>query len=186
MFLFRLIGRVIGFFIKSALFVGAIVVVAAGTMYALFDAEQYKRALTKHVVDVTGRTIAVNGPVVLEFGLPPRIVLNDVRVGNPRWSRRLEMGRIKQVKIEVNPLRALSGENSIGEMRLEGADVILEANAAGQGNWQLAQVAPAAATGIAFIDALGLLGAPTSIVLSNPVINAVGGGIGGGGGLGPC
>lgn len=180
-FVFRLIGRVIGFVVKATLFVGALIVVAAGTMYALFDGEQYKRAVTRHVVDVTGRTLAIAGPAELQFGLPPRIILHDVRIGNPSWSRRPEMGRIRRVEIEINPLRALAGESAVGELRLEGADVTLETSPQGQGNWQIAQVGgPVASSGVAIVDGLGLIGTPTSVVISNPVIQSSGSG------PGPC
>ena len=56
MFVFRLVGRMIAFAVKATLFVGALAVVAGGTMYMLFDAEQYKKAVTQRLVDVTGRT----------------------------------------------------------------------------------------------------------------------------------
>src|SRR5262245_2882740 len=81
-FLFRLIGRVIGFAGRLVVFGGVLVAVAAGTMYALFDADRYKQALEQHVKDMTGRTLSIDGPVELHLSLPPRITLNNVRVGN--------------------------------------------------------------------------------------------------------
>jgi uncharacterized protein involved in outer membrane biogenesis len=96
-FLFRLVGRVIGFAVKGVLFVAALAVVAAGTMYALFDAEQYKRVLTQRVTDVTGRALTVDGPVELELGFPPRVILHDVRLKNARWGSRADMARVRRI-----------------------------------------------------------------------------------------
>lgn len=151
-FLFRLIGRVIGFFVKGALFVAALAVVAAGTMYALFDAERYKRALTQRVVDVTGRALSVEGPAELQLGFPPRVVLHDVRLKNARWGSRSDMARIKRVQIKIDPLKAIAGDSST-DLRLEGVDLVLETGPGGVGNWE---IGPLAATGVAVGGVAGL------------------------------
>lgn len=144
-FLFRLVGRVIGFFVKGALFVAALAVVAAGTMYALFDAEQYKRALTQRVVDVTGRVLSIDGPAELQLGFPPRVILHDVRLKNARWGSRTDMARIKRVQVKIDPLKAIAGDSST-DIRLEGVDLVLETGPGGVGNWE---IGPLAAGGIA-------------------------------------
>ena len=89
-FLFRLIGRLIGFVIKAVVFLAALATVAAGVMYAMFDAEAFKRELSQRVVDVTGRTLAIDS-AELRMGLPPKLVLNDVRLSNARWGSRPDM-----------------------------------------------------------------------------------------------
>lgn len=151
-FLFRLVGRVIGFFVKGALFIAALAVVAAGTMYALFDAEQYKRALTQRVVDVTGRALSIEGPAELQLGFPPRVILHDVRLKNARWGSRPDMARIKRVQIKIDPLKAIAGDSST-DLRLEGVDLVLETGPGGVGNWEFG---PLAATGVALGGVAGL------------------------------
>lgn len=167
-FLFRLVGRAIGFVFKATIFVVAIVAVGAGTMYALFDADQYKRIVTQRLVDVTGRTVMIAGPAELELTLPPRIVLHDVRIGNARWGTRPEMARIRRMEMRVNPLRAIAGDSGTTDVRLAGVDLYLETGPAGVGNWEFGEIISAAgmfgATGaMVVLDALGMLlpGTPT-------------------------
>jgi hypothetical protein len=172
----RLIGRVIGFAFKITIFVAAIAAVAGAVAYALFDGEQYKQRLAKRMVDLTGRTVTVNGKAELDLTLPPRIVLNDVRLKNARWGSRPDMARIKRVEIQLNPLKAISGGDSVAQIRLDGADVLLETNGQGIGNWELGGFAAGGSLGtLGMLNSLGLLGAASSsslppIVMSNPTV----------------
>ena len=172
----RLIGRVIGFAFKITIFVAAIAAVAGAVAYALFDGEQYKQRLAKRMVDLTGRTVTVNGKAELDLTLPPRIVLNDVRLKNARWGSRPDMARIKRVEIQLNPLKAISGGDSVAQIRLDGADVLLETNGQGIGNWELGGFAAGGTLGtLGMLNSLGLLGAASSsslppIVMSNPTV----------------
>lgn len=161
MFVFRLVGRMIGFALKATLFVGALAVVGAGTMYMLFDAEQYKKAVTQRLVDVTGRAVSIEGPAELHLTLPPRVVLNDVRIRNTRWGTRTDMARIQRVEARINPLRALAGDSGMTDIRLEGVDLYLETGPGGIGNWELGSTASgaggAAAGALGIVQSLGLL-----------------------------
>lgn len=173
----RLIGRLLGFVVKTAIFVAVIGAVVVGAAYALFNGDQYKARLSKRVVDVTGRALTVNGKTELDLtSMPPKIVLNDVRLKNARWGSRPDMARIKRVEIQLNPLRAISGGDSVAQVRLDGADVLLETNPQGVGNWALGGVAAGAgAIGtLGVLGSLGILGGTSSstppVVLSNPTI----------------
>lgn len=176
----RLIGRVIGFAFKAVVFVAAIAAVAGAVAYALFDGEQYKQRVSKRVVDLTGRAMTVNGKAELDLTLPPRIVLNDVRLKNARWGSRPDMARIRRVEIQINPLRAISGGDSVAQVRLDGADVLLETNPQGVGNWEMGGFAAGAGAigALGVLNALGLIGATSSssppalppIIVSNPTV----------------
>ena len=171
MFVFRLVGRMMAFAVKATLFVGALVVVGAGTMYALFDAEQYKRIVTQRLVDVTGRAVSIEGAAELHLSLPPRVVLNDVRIRNTRWGTRSDMARIRRVEARLNPLRAIAGDSGMTEIRLEGVDLYLETGPGGIGNWELGPTAggtmSAGVSTLSVLDGLGLLspipGTPISL-----------------------
>jgi hypothetical protein len=170
----RLIGRVIGFAVKAVVFVAAIGVVAGAVAYALFDGEQYKQRVSKRVLDLTGRAMTVNGKAELDLSLPPRIVLNDVRIKNARWGSRPDMARIRRVEIQLNPLKAISGGDSVAQIRLDGADVMLETNPQGIGNWELGGFAAGGSIGVfGALSAFGLIGSsssPPPVVVSNPTI----------------
>ncbi len=163
-FAFRLVGRVIGFTARVVVFVGAVAAVAGGVAYMLFDGEQYKKQLSQRVVDVTGRVLAVDGKAQLQLSLPPRIVLNNVRLKNASWGSRADMLRVKRMEIQLNPLAAVSGGDSVAQVRLEGADVLLETNSQGLGNWELVALgAGPAATGVmAALSQFGILAGSNS------------------------
>jgi hypothetical protein len=175
MFVFRLISRMIGFVVKSVVFVAAMAVVAGGVMYGLFDGDQYKQALIRRFEELTGRTLAIDGPAELQLGWPPRIVLNNVRIGNARWGARPDMARIDRVTIKLDPLAAVSGDNSLAQVQLDGTDVLFETNASGQGNWEF--LLGGAATGgvLAGLAAIGIFGS------AQQAVAALSGGLPGGG-----
>jgi uncharacterized protein involved in outer membrane biogenesis len=160
-FVFRLVGRMMAFAIKATLFVGALIAVGAGTMYALFDANQYKQIVTQRLVDVTGRAVSIEGAAELHLTLPPRVVLNDIRIRNARWGTRTDMARIRRVEARLNPLRAIAGDSGLTDIRLEGVDIYLETGPGGIGNWELGQVGTAGGTAavgaVSALEALGLL-----------------------------
>src|SRR5690349_9497845 len=114
MFLIRLVGRFIGFTFKAVVFIAAMVAVAAGVMMALFDADQYKRQVAQKVLDLTGRAVSIDS-AELQLGLPPRVVLNGVRVRNAPWGSRQDMARINRVTVKLNPLAAVSGGDAVAE-----------------------------------------------------------------------
>src|SRR5690348_2682163 len=96
-FLFRLVARIVGFAARVVIFGAALAAVAGAVAYALFDGEQYKQRLSQRVVDLTGRILQVDGAAELQLSIPPKIVLNDVRLKNARWGSRADMARIKRV-----------------------------------------------------------------------------------------
>jgi len=163
-FAFRLIGRVITFVVRVAVFVGATAVVAGGVAYMLFDGEQYKKQLSQRVVDVTGRALAIDGKAELDLALPPRIVLNNVRIKNASWGSRPDMVRIRRMEIRLNPLAAVSGGESVSQINVAGADVLLETNPQGLGNWEAFAigVGPAMSGVMAALGQFGLFGATPS------------------------
>ncbi len=168
----RLIGRLIGFLFRGIILIGAIAAVAGALAYALFDGERYKDRLSQRVLELTGRGLTVNGKAELEMSWPPRIVLNDVRLKNAPWGSRPDMARIRRVEIEINPLRAISGGNSVAQVRVEGADVLLETNPQGLSNWEIGGLAAGGSAGtLGVLNALGLIGAtstPASLIAQTP------------------
>lgn len=162
MFLIRLVGRFVGFAFKAVVFVVAMGAVAAGVMVTLFDADQYKRQVAQRVLDLTGRVVSIDN-AELQLALPPRVVLNGVRLRNAPWGSRPDMARVNRVTVKLDPLAAISGGNSVAQVNLEGADVLLETSVAGEANWS----ALAAAAGAAMAS-LSIL-AQTAVVPSVPI-----------------
>lgn len=179
----RLIGRIIGFVFKTAIFVGVIAAVAGAAVYALFDGQAYNTRLSRHVLDLTGRTLTVNGKASLDLGWPPRIVLNDVRLRNAPWAKKPYMARINRVEIQLDPLKAISGGDSVAQVRLDGADLVLETNSQGVSNWAFGAIGAGGIGGLGVLGSLGLLGGtsstPPPVIIANPTVTFVDGATGG-------
>jgi hypothetical protein len=179
----RLIGRIIGFVFKTAIFVGVLAAVAAAAVYALFDGQAYNARLSRHVLDLTGRTLTVNGKAGLDLGWPPRIVLNDVRLRNAPWAKKPYMARINRVEIQLDPLKAISGGDSVAQVRLDGADLVLETNSQGVSNWAFGALGAGGIGGLGVLGSLGLLGGtsstPPPVIIANPTVTFVDGATGG-------
>lgn len=170
----RLIGRIIGFVFKAALLVGVLAAVAGAAAYALFDGQAYKARLSRHVLDLTGRTLTVDGKAELDLGWPPKIVLHDVRLKNAPWGSKPYMARINKVEIQLNPLKAISGGDSVAQVRLDGADLVLETNSQGVANWTLGGLGAGGIGGLGVLGSLGILGGSSAttppVILTNPTV----------------
>ena len=138
------------------------VLIAAGVVVALpiagiaifaatFDANAYKPRIAAAVKEATGRDLALNGPIGLKLGLHPGVRVEDVAVANAPWGSRPEMAKLRALEVEVAILPLLSGTIQVNRVVLLSPDILLETDAEGRGNWEIAapargQAPPAAAT----------------------------------------
>jgi uncharacterized protein involved in outer membrane biogenesis len=111
-----------------------------------FDANEYRGFVAEQLRSVTGREVQLRGPASLSLGLRPAVTADDVVIGNVAGGSRPEMLRIRRLEGEVELLPLIfSRQVRIQRLQIIGADVLLETDAQGRGNWQLGQSAPAAA-----------------------------------------
>ncbi|MDM0047055.1 AsmA family protein [Variovorax dokdonensis] len=92
----------------------------------------------REVMAATGRTFAVDGPLRLK--LLPRIALEatGVRLGNAPWGSQPDMARIGSLRMDVALMPLLQRNVEIGRIELSDADLLLETDAQGLGNWNFA------------------------------------------------
>jgi uncharacterized protein involved in outer membrane biogenesis len=118
--------------------VAVIVVVAVALVVFVSTADfgAYRTEIADAVEAATGRKVTIKGKIDQEIlTLSPSIVLNDVTFANAKWGRRPEMVTAKRIEIALDLIPLLSGEFHVRRFTLVGADVLLETNAKGQGNW---------------------------------------------------
>ncbi|HVP28696.1 MAG TPA: AsmA family protein [Myxococcota bacterium] len=129
--------------------VAALALLAAaglGVFVARFDVERYRPEIVGAARRATGRELALRGPLSLGF-LPPRIEARNVGFANAPWGTRPEMASIDRfaLVLDLGPL-LFERRLSVRSVTLSGVDLLLETNAAGEGNWVLAPArTPAAA-----------------------------------------
>lgn len=102
----------------------------------------------------TGRTVT-HGAVSVQFGLRPRIAMADATIANIPGGSRPEFARIGRLEVTLELLPLLAGRVEIDSLLLADADIILERDAEGRGNWRFGAGGGATAAGglsIAAVD----------------------------------
>jgi uncharacterized protein involved in outer membrane biogenesis len=102
---------------------------------ALFDWNWLRDPIARKVSSSTGRTFAINGDLNVHLSLRPRIVANDIVLGNAAWSREPGMARIKRLDFRIDLLKLLAGSVEFPEMALSEPHVVLEVGKNGTPNW---------------------------------------------------
>lgn len=127
----------------AAVFAGLVVYV--GTM----DANIYRPQLVKILSEKTGRVVKLNGPIDFSLGLSGlRVSIEDASIANPEGASRPEMASMGKFDLGLYLWPLLDRRISIREISIENADILLEASASGQRNWDFKEGAraPAAET----------------------------------------
>lgn len=155
------IGRVLRWTgLVLGILVLAVVAVVAWTL-ATFNPDSLKPRLEAEVHALTGRTLALNGPIRLHLSLHPALEVSDVALSNPPGFSRPEMARLGKLSLGLDALALLHGQIAISRLTLDRPDILLERAKSGAVNWRFA---PAAAKS-----------APTAGATSTPAAASAGG-----------
>ena len=110
-------------------------VLLALVLLAFIDWNMLRAPISRWVSDSTGRSFAINGDLEVHLGLRPRLVINDLVLGNAAWSDKPNMLEIKQLDFSVNIFRLLTNGLAFSEIALSAPQVNLEVNRDGRPNW---------------------------------------------------
>jgi uncharacterized protein involved in outer membrane biogenesis len=164
---------------------------AAAIIYLMsIDFDGYRPLLAAQVKAATGHDIAIGGHLDLKLSLTPTLAVSDVRVANPPGFSRPDMATIARLEAEISLLPLLSRWLQIDRFMLIGADIALETDAQGRGNWRLVAsetAAPSAAPGRSLTLAVGAVtiresrltyrdgsgGAPQQLALDSVVLREI-------------
>src|SRR5512140_16671 len=91
-------------------------VVLAVLFIAIFGWNWLREPIAHRVTSSTGRSFAINGDLKIQLSLRPRIVANDVVLGNAAWSRDPSMATIKHLEFRIDALKLLSGSVELPEL----------------------------------------------------------------------
>ena len=111
-------------------------VLAVLALVMMFDADSAKPRIIAAVEAATGRSLVIAGPIRLVPGLHPSIELTDVSLSNIPGFSRPQMAMLKRLNLRVALLPLLSRRIEIDSLVVHGADILLEMNGEGQGNWR--------------------------------------------------
>lgn len=105
------------------------------TAVYFFDWNLARPYIARQVTSSTGRSFAINGDLKVYLSLWPRIVANDVVMGNADWSKDPVMAEIKRADFRIDLLKLLGGHLAFPEISLSEFHLVLEINKDGVPNW---------------------------------------------------
>jgi uncharacterized protein involved in outer membrane biogenesis len=123
-----------------ALTVGGLV---AGAGLVLNSAPVRER-LAEAVQRATGHPLRLGGGLGVAWSLTPALAVRDAALLNGAGFSRPEFAMVRRIEASVALLPLLSGRVEVRTLTIEGADVLLERDASGRGNWQRPVAAVAA------------------------------------------
>lgn len=126
--------------IVAGVLVVVIVVAVVGAAVAV-RSDAVRQRIEAAAGQATGRTLTIGGGVSLAVAWPPTLVAGGIKLTNMAGGSRPDMLTMQQLRLSVSPLALLGGHLVITELDLRHPDILLETNAAGQGNWIFAKAA---------------------------------------------
>ncbi|PKQ09293.1 MAG: hypothetical protein CVT73_03395 [Alphaproteobacteria bacterium HGW-Alphaproteobacteria-12] len=150
-------------------FLGIVVILVlllAGGLYALtlIDLGRFAPQIEAAAQDATGRILKIEGPLHIGFSLTPTIVAEKVSVSNAEWGTKPRMLTAEKLELQVALLPLLSRSLDVREVTIEGADIYLETDRKGRGNWEFGKAgaapAPVEGEGGGQSDGMSLAGVP--------------------------
>jgi uncharacterized protein involved in outer membrane biogenesis len=137
--------------------VGVVVVAVGGlaVFVSQVDPNAYRGQIAEQAKAFTGRDLAINGDLKLSaFSFTPSIDVNNVTFANAPWGSRLEMAKVGRFELQLELMPLLSRQIVVKRIVLNQADILLETDTKGQGNWEFGTpgaaptpTAPASAAG---------------------------------------
>lgn len=126
--------------VKILSIVGVVVVVLVGVaaiVLSTLDFNEYKQQIADEAKKATGRDLAIEGDLRLNiFTLSPGLAVDGVRFANAPWGSKPDMATIKRFEVKVSLLPLFSGTLDVDRVIISGADILLERNRDGKGNYE--------------------------------------------------
>ncbi|MBC2717130.1 MAG: AsmA family protein [Desulfobacteraceae bacterium] len=98
------------------------------------DIEVHRNRILSFVENHLDRKVRINGKIRLEKSLCPKIIVEDIIIGNPSWAQAPYLAKAKRFEIQIALLPLLMREIKIMHFKLTGAHVHLESGPATASN----------------------------------------------------
>ncbi|HTP03801.1 MAG TPA: AsmA family protein [Nitrospirota bacterium] len=100
-----------------------------------FNSNVARPFIARQVSRLTGRSFEIKGDLKVHLSLWPRIIANDIVIGNAKWSKDPTMAQIKRVDFTISIPALMIGRLSFPEISLSDFHLALEANKDGTPNF---------------------------------------------------
>ena len=125
----KLVGIVLGCLV-------ALIVILLVAVRLFVNPNDYKDRIAQQVKSSTGRELTLSGPMKLSVFPWIALELGPASLGNPPGFSAEPFAAVQHVAVRVKLLPLLHKELQIGRIEIDGLDLRLKKNAAGQGNWE--------------------------------------------------
>lgn len=113
--------------------VSFLIILFAGLYF--FDWNVLRPYIASKVTEKTGRRFAINGDLKVHLSLHPRVIANNVVLGNADWSKELNMAEVERLNFKFDLLQLFVGNVHLPEVILSNPHLVLEVNKLGKPNW---------------------------------------------------
>ncbi|MGE5152258.1 MAG: AsmA family protein, partial [Rhodospirillaceae bacterium] len=101
------------------------------------DLTRYQTRLTDQIRKVTGRELKASVPLSVKLGRDPALVAENLTLSNASWASRPDLAKVRRITMYLDPFRLFLGEAKVDKVVLEGADIQVEHNEAGDTNLEM-------------------------------------------------
>jgi uncharacterized protein involved in outer membrane biogenesis len=117
---------------------------------ALFfvDPAVFRGQLETRAAVVLGRQVQLAGPIRLERSLRPRIIIEDITIGNPDWAVGAHFAEAEEFEVQVALLPLLLGDLRVLDVTFTGVDLFIEEGPDGADNYTFGDVGESEEPGV--------------------------------------
>ncbi len=109
------------------------VVAFAALMFV--DPSIFRNQIETRASATLGRKFQIAGPIRLERSLRPRIIVEDITIGNPNWATGAHFATAGKVGLQVALLPLLRGDLRVLDVEFSGVNLYIEQNTDGANNY---------------------------------------------------
>jgi hypothetical protein len=106
----------------------------------LVDVDVFRDQIERQLSSAFGREVVLEGPLILEPSLTPRIKVNGLKIANPDWASRPFLATVDRFDIRASLLPLLQGKLKIVFVELHGVDLQLEKMPDGTNNFTFIEI----------------------------------------------
>jgi uncharacterized protein involved in outer membrane biogenesis len=119
--------------------IGCLSIAGFGAWYAAssINPAQLTKLLSSAVKESTGRDLTISGPVSLSLFPSISVKAEKVALSNTSWASNPDFLKLAQIEMDIRLLPLLKGSIEIGRIGLQGLEMNLQTNKAGDGNWNM-------------------------------------------------
>jgi uncharacterized protein involved in outer membrane biogenesis len=116
--------------------IGLVLVAVAAVAALIFvDPSIYRNQLETRASEALSREFKIAGPIHLERSLRPRIIVEDITIGNPDWATGTHFATAEKVGVQVALFPLLRGELRVLDTAFSGVNLYIEEGPDGANNY---------------------------------------------------